>query len=139
MIRFEQEYFKKFNFSPKDIDRYLENAFHDLEIARKDPFSEVRFSYSFQALIKAGIALIAKTGRVKVLSIPGHHIKILTKTSEILGDPDILTIGNAMRMKRNTDLYGGGQFIAKKEAADYFEFVENTLDKVTKTIKRETK
>ena len=108
MTEFEKEFFGKFDFRSEDIKRHFENATRDLEIARKDIFPEVQFSYSFQALIKAGIALIAKVGNVKVKSMPGHHVKILTKMAEILKDPDILTIGNAMRNKRNTDLYAGG-------------------------------
>jgi len=79
MTEFEREFFKKQKFAEEEIKRFLENALHDLEIARKDPFSEVRFTYSFQALIKAGIALMAKIGEVKVRSIPGHHAKILEK------------------------------------------------------------
>ena len=88
MTQFENEYFKEFKFTAEEIEQYLQNAFHDLEIARKDPFPEVRFTYSFQALVKGGIALIAKMGNVKARSVPGHHVKILTKLSEILNDSD---------------------------------------------------
>ncbi len=133
MTHFEQEFFQKFNFSQKDIEQYFENALHDLEIAGKDPFSEVQFSYSFQALIKGGITLLASQG-VKVRSVPGHHVKILTKMSEILNEPDIFTIGNAMRTKRNTDLYGGGTSISEKEAKEYYQFVKGALEKVRKII-----
>jgi len=56
----------------------------DLEIAQKDHFLDVKFTYCYQALIK---------------------IKILNKPSEIVGDPDIFMIGNVMRMKRNKGLY----------------------------------
>ena len=136
MTQFEQEYFKEFKFTTKEVDQYIQNAFRDLEIARKDPFPEVRFTYSFQALVKGGIALIAKIGNVKVRSVPGHHVKILTKMSEILNDPDVLMMGNAMRTKRNTDLYGGGEIVGEKEASEYFEFVEATLKKSVKLIKQ---
>ena len=132
MTHFEQEYFRPFKFSSSDIEQHLQNALHDLEIAGKDPFPEVQFSYSYQALIKAGITLLAAVGKVKVRSVPGHHVKILTKMSEILADPDILVIGNAMRMKRNTDLYGGGMPISEKEAKEYCPFVKGILEKVRK-------
>ena len=92
MTHFEQEFFRPFKFSAGDIEQHLQNALRDLEIAAKDPFPEVQFSYSFQALIKAGITLLAAVGNVKVRSIPGHHVKILTKMSEILSDPDILAV-----------------------------------------------
>ena len=134
MTRFESDYFQKFKFTPSQITRYLDGALRDLEIAQKDKFSEVRFTYSYQALIKAGITLIAKTGRVRVKSATGHHVKIMEKMSEILRNPDIMTIGNAMRMKRNYDLYGGGESISEKEADDYLKFVEQVFQMVQKEL-----
>lgn len=136
MTEFEREFFKKQKFDEEEITRFLESAHHDLEIAQKDPFPEVRFTYSFQALIKAGIALIAKVGEVKIRSMPGHHAKILEKMSEILRDADISMIGNAMRTKRNTDFYGGGTPIGENEAKDYLKFTEDVIRKVEKTIHR---
>ena len=130
MIHFETGFFRKFRFDENQIHRYFETAFRDLRIAREDKFPEVRFTYSYQALIKAGIALIAKTGHVKVRSVPGHHVKILEKMSQILKNPDILTIGNAMRMKRNEDLYGGAESVNEKEADDYLAFIEKILKAV---------
>src|SRR3990170_3500458 len=135
MTYFETKYFQKFSFTKQHIDRFFESALRDLKIARQDKFAEVRFTYGYQALVKAGIALIAKVGGVKVRSVPGHHIKILEKMSEILKDPDILTFGNAMRTKRNADFYGGGQIITEKEAEDYLRFVERTFASVHKVVK----
>lgn len=139
MTRFEKEYFRPFSFSDKEIDRYFQNALRDLKIAQTDPYTEVRFTYCYQALIKSGIALIAQVGRVKVRSVAGHHIQVLTKMSKLLNDPDILTIGNAMRMKRNLDLYSGGEFISKKETGDYIRFTEQVIDQVKKAIKAQGK
>ena len=130
MTHFEREFFQKFKFTKKQIQQYFQNAVRDLEIARTDPYPEVRFNYCYQALIKAGIALFAKKGQVRVRSIPGHHVKILMKTSELLNDSDVLTIGNAMRMKRNLDFYGGGQPVTRKEVEDYLRFVEKVIVKV---------
>ena len=130
----DQEFFKKFNFQSDEIERYLQSALHDLEIAEKDRFSEVKFTYSYQALIKTGIALLAKIEKVKVRSMPGHHMKIIEKMSEILEDEDVAAIGNAMRMKRNTDLHGGGELIGEKEAEDYLEFVRKVIEKSKKVI-----
>lgn len=120
------EFFQKFNFSIEEIQKRFDGARRDLEIAEKDPFSEVRFTYSYQALIKIGTALCAREG-LKVRSIPGHHVKILERMSEILKDPDILAFGNGMRMKRNQDLYGGGELISEKEAMDYLAFVQRVF------------
>lgn len=135
MTQFDTKYFQKLKFTPRQVERYLQSALHDLEIAKKDPFPEVRFTYSYRALIKAGIALIAGIGQVKVRSVPGHHIKILEKMNEILKNNDIWTIGNAMRTKRNDDFYGGGEFIGEKEAEDYTKFVEGVIQKVRKAVR----
>ena len=51
-----QEYFQKFKFAPAQIHRYVEAALRDLEIAKKDEFREVKFTYCNQALIKIGMA-----------------------------------------------------------------------------------
>ena len=104
-MMFERKYFLKFNFSPIQIDRYLNNALKDLGIAKENKRPEVKFTYSYSALIKSGIALLAKIAKVKIRSISGHHIKIIEKMSEVLNDKSIQNIGNAMRMKRNIDLY----------------------------------
>ncbi|MBI5149261.1 MAG: hypothetical protein HZA28_00620 [Candidatus Omnitrophica bacterium] len=135
MTRFEKEYFRPFSFSGKEIDRYFQNALRDLKIAQTDPYTEVRFTYCYQALIKSGIALIAKVGQVKVRSVAGHHVQVLTKMSNLLNNPDILTIGNAMRMKRNLDLYSGGEFISKKETGDYIRFTKQVINQTEKIIK----
>ncbi|MBI3332910.1 MAG: nucleotidyltransferase domain-containing protein [Candidatus Omnitrophica bacterium] len=99
------------------------------------PFPEVRFSYSYQALIKMGVALLAKRGQVKIRSVPGHHVKVLEKLSELLEDEDILAVGNAMRMKRNDDFYGGGAVITEKEAEDYLKFVGGVVKKAQGVIR----
>lgn len=121
------EFFQKLKFSEEEICKRFEGARRDLEIAEKDPFPEVRFSYAYQALVKTGTALLAREG-FKVRSVPGHHIKILERMSEILRDPDILVLGNGMRMKRNQDLYGGGDQITGKEATDYLVFVQKVFN-----------
>jgi len=134
MINFESKFFQKQNFTKEQVQQLWENAKRDLNIAKKDSLSEVKFTYSYNALIKSGIALIAKTGKVKVRSAQGHHIKILEKMSKVLNDERIETIGNAMRTKRNLDFYGGGVLISEKESSDYCNFVEKTFDKIDKII-----
>ncbi len=133
-MMFERKYFLKFNFSPIQIDRYLNNALKDLGIAKENKRPEVKFTYSYSALIKSGIALLAKIAKVKIRSISGHHIKIIEKMSEVLNDKSIQNIGNAMRMKRNIDLYSGGIFISEKEAKDFYKFVEKLLFKIKRLI-----
>jgi hypothetical protein len=90
----------------------------------------VRFVFAYNALIKGGITLLAKKGGVKVRSVPGHHARILEKMSELLDDDEVADVGNAMRMKRNLDFYGGGQIVTRKEADEYFEFVDRVVKQV---------
>lgn len=132
MIKFDTRYFVKFDFRDAGAELILKNAIKDLKIAKEYGRPEVRFNYSYSALIKAGMALLAKVGSVKVKSIPGHHIKIIEKTAEILKDKSVETVGNAMRSKRNEDFYGTGIFISEKESADYYNFTKNVLSKVEK-------
>ena len=82
--------------------------------------------------------MIAKIGNVRSRSIPGHHIKIIEKMSEILKDENINEVGNSMRMKRNRDLYSGGVFISDKESEDFYFFIEKVLFKVKEAIERNT-
>lgn len=134
MTSFDPAFFRPFKPADEQLDRYLQNAERDLRIAEQDEFLEVRFAYAYQALIKAGIALIAKKGGVRVRSVPGHHFQILSKMSEILNDPDIDAIGNAMRTKRNLDLYEGGTLLSEKDVAEYVAFVTQALARVTRAI-----
>lgn len=133
-MRFDKKYFQKLDFVDNDIKQYYENMLRDLKIAKEDDIPEVRFTFSYNALIKGGITLIAKVGQVKVRSIPGHHKLILEKLSEILQYKEIIDVANAMRAKRNADLYSGGEMITQKEADEYLEFVEKVLNKVKKLI-----
>lgn len=136
MTTFETKYFRRFHFTAEQIDRYLNNALRDLKIAKEDDHPEVTFNYCYTALVKTGITLLAAVGGVKVRSIPGHHIKIIEKTAEILDDDSILTIGNAMRMKRNEDFYGGGVFVSDKECAEYLQYVEAVIKRIETRIQK---
>ena len=134
MTQFESDFFRKVKLTKSQIGGYLKNAYRDLTIAGRDSFVEVRFTYAYQALIKGGIALIATVGHVKVRAVPGHHIKILESVSEILRDPDIFTLGNAMRMKRNEGLYGDAGRVTETEAAEYLIFVKSVLGKIKERV-----
>ncbi len=50
--------------------------------------------------------------------------------SEILDDSDIDAIGNAMRTKRNLDLYEGGTILSEKDVDEYVAFVSMILARV---------
>lgn len=59
MINFESQHFQKLTFQEKQIDQFLLSAQHDFKIAEE---SDVVFKFSYDALIKLGIMLIAKKG-----------------------------------------------------------------------------
>jgi len=132
-MKFDDRYFRRFNFDKEQIDKNLKNAFKDFEIAKKDTIFEVKFNYAYTSLIKAGIALLSFY-KIKIKSVPGHHIKIIEKTSDILKNNTIDEIGNAMRSKRNLDFYSGGIEITEKECHEYIDFVEKVLKDIRKHI-----
>lgn len=134
MIIFEQQYFQKFDFTPKQIEKYLQSARKDLNIAKQTDIPEVKFHFSYNCLIKLGITLISCFG-YKLKSRSGHHIKILEKTALILKDKNIDLDGNRMRKTRNTELYDGGVLISDKQAREYFDFVESVFMKSDKFLK----
>lgn len=136
MNEINEKYFIKFKFTEAQIKTYLSNAYRDLEIARESSRAEVKFNYSYTALVKAGIAVIAGVKNAKVRSIPGHHVKIIEMLSKILNDDSISAIGNAMRSKRNLDLYGGGIIVSEKESEDYYEFVSKVLERTKSFLER---
>jgi len=128
MINFESQYFQKLAFKEEQIDQFVKSALHDLKIAASADIPDVVFKFSYDALIKLGIVLIAKKGH-KVRSTTGHHIKILEKLSQILKEEDILVLGNKMRQERNVNLYDGGFFVGDKDSREYLDFIKNIFKK----------
>jgi len=132
-MKFEDRYFKKFNFTKEQIIKNIDNAIRDLDIAKTDTILDVKFNYAYTAMIKAGIALLS-FHRQKVKSAPGHHIKIIEKLAQILKDESIADFGNLIRSKRNLDLYDGGIEVTQKECLEYIDFVESVISRVRNII-----
>ena len=128
MINFESQHFQKLAFKEEQINQFLKSALHDLKIAESSEIPDVIFKFSYDALMKLGVALIAKKG-YKIRSTTGHHVKILEKLSQLLKDEDILVLGNKMRQERNVNLYEGGFFVGEKDSLEYLEFVKSTFKK----------
>lgn len=128
MINFENQYFRRLVFSENQIKQLSDSAIHDLKIAESSDVNDVMFKFSYDALIKLGIFLIAKNG-YKVRSTTGHHVKILEKLSKILQDNDIVVLANKMRQERNINLYDGGFFVSKKDSCEYLAFVKQSFKK----------
>ena len=133
MKNFDSRYFTKFEFTKGQVEKNFVNASKDLNIARVDKILEVKFNYTYNAFIKAGIALLSFY-KIKVRSTPGHHIKLIEKAAEILKDDEIEEIGNIMRQKRNLDFYGGGIEVTEKECKEYLYFVEKVFKKIKSII-----
>jgi uncharacterized protein (UPF0332 family) len=134
-MRFEGKHFARHAFTADQVKNNLGNAKKDLCIAERITIPEVRFSYAYSALIKSGIALLSVYS-IKVKSAAGHHMKIIEKLSEILGDDSMEDIGNTMRTMRNSDFYGGGIVVTEKEAAEYLEFAKIVMDKVENSVRK---
>ncbi|MFA5029924.1 MAG: hypothetical protein WC518_04315 [Patescibacteria group bacterium] len=128
MTIFENDYFQPLKFEPEQISQYVASAKRDFSIAKNSSEPEVVFRFAYDAMIKLGLALIAKHG-YRVRSAPGHHIKIIEKIGSVLHDGDIEMMGNQMRQKRNLDLYSGGFLISEKDSKEYLVFVEKLFKK----------
>ncbi len=128
MTNFESQHFQKLPIKEEQIEQFLKSALHDLKIAQDSDIPDVIFKFSYDALIKLGIALIAKKG-YKIRSTAGHHVKILEKLSQLFKDEDILVLGNKMRQERNVNLYDGGFFVGEKDSHEYLKFVKSAFKK----------
>ena len=129
-------FFQKFKFSKEQTQNFFTGAKESLYIAENDEFLNVKFNYSYNALLKASIALLS-LHNLKVRGIPGHHIKLIEKASEIMKDNDIEIMADLMRQKRNMDLYDGGIDVTDKECREYFCFVKNVLDRIGEEINKD--
>lgn len=129
MTKYPHRFFSVFRFTPVQVKGFLDSAKRDLRIARADEILEVKFSYAYTALIKGGLAWLARE-QVKIKSVPGHHVKILEALAGALHDEDIAIAGNTMRAKRNADLYTGGMEVTEKECETYLAFVERVLSRL---------
>ncbi len=136
-IIFDVKFFEKKDFNKKIISRYFYNALKDIKIASRSKEEEVIFKFSYDAIIKTGITLLASHG-FRVRSRRGHHIKILEKLSQILNDEEITLIGESMRRKRNLDLYEGGILISEKEAKSYFNSAIKIVKKGEEYLKSQS-
>ncbi|OGS20506.1 MAG: hypothetical protein A2252_01075 [Elusimicrobia bacterium RIFOXYA2_FULL_39_19] len=136
MKKFDTKYFVEFDFTKNQVEKNFENAQKDLQIAIRDNILDVKFNYAYTSLIKAGIALLSHH-KVKVRSVPGHHLKIIESLAQLLKDNAITDMGNLMRSKRNIDLYAGGIEVMQKECVEYLSFVEKVVKSVRQAIAKQ--
>lgn len=132
-MKFDNKYFKKFNFSKEGVNKNYENSLKDLNIAKEDDFLDVKFNYAYRSFIKLVITTLS-FHNMKVRSVRGHHFKMIEVFAKILKDENVENMGNLMRSKRNRDLYTGAIDITEKECREYIEFVEGISKKVKRII-----
>lgn len=128
--------FEKFHFTQKQIDQYLAASLRDQKIAKHSATPEVIFHFCYNCLIKLGIAVCAENG-LRVKARHGHHLELIKKLAEYLGDNDIQTIMDKMRQKRNWDMYGGGAVITGAEAKEYLTRTEEIVASGKKYLQRD--
>lgn len=120
--------FEKQEFAKEQINKFFRSAEKNLAIAKKNAETEVKFLFTYNAVIKIAIAICALNG-LRVKSQQGHHVELLRKLSEFLEDEDVELIGNEMRMKRNWDFYDGNMVISEKEATEYLNWAIVIFDR----------
>ena len=135
MFDFDEKFFIDFEYTHAQVDSFLKAARKDIVVAKRYDSPEVAFQFTYNALIKIGISLIA-VNKKKVKSRVGHHVIIIEALDKIIVNVDIYTTGNKMRKKRNTDLYDGGVLIPKKEADEYLKWIEDVFGKAESYLKK---
>ncbi len=124
--------FEKFAFTSKQIEKYFASAVRDFRIAEKGE-PEVAFVFYYNCLLKLSLAVCAKNGwRVKASR--GHHAALIERFAGFFKDEEIEAFAQAMRSKRNKDLYGGGVLITKKEIDMYHNFLASLMKRVEKYL-----
>ena len=118
------------DFSPQQLEDILISAKRQLEIASDSDVPEIVFKFSYDALIKLGILILAQNG-YKFRSIPGHHRKIIETVSLILKDDSFKSVGDQMRRQRNMDLYDCAFLASDKDTQEYLDFIKNIFNKHT--------
>jgi hypothetical protein len=126
---FDENYFSKQKFSGADIENYKASAKRDFEIAVKSKELEVKFHFSYMALIKIGLCSIAREG-YRVKSRPGHHIKIIEALSKLMKNDDIIVIGDKMRKDRNIDFYEPAGTISNDDVAIFTGLIKDLITKL---------
>lgn len=128
-MKFPKEYFIEQQFTKEALSKLKESALRDIKIAENDKEPEVRFHFSYMALLKTGILAIAIKG-YRIKSKPGHHKIILEALANILEDKDVLITGDRMRKNRNFDVYSGSITIGIEEIEQNFTFIKEVYKRI---------
>ncbi len=127
--------FEKFHFTQNQVERHYRSGLKDFNIASKSEIAEVSFRFCYDAIIKLAITICAHDG-LRVKARTGHHIELIQKLADYLGEKEIILIVNDMRTKRNRDLYGDGFPISEREIEDYIKWTRKIFDLAEPYLKR---
>lgn len=82
-MKFDKNYFSRQSFALEELEKYRKSIVRYLNIAKTSAETDVKFHFTYMALIKIGIYFIAKEG-YRIKSRPGHHQKIIETLSKLL-------------------------------------------------------
>lgn len=128
-MKFDPNFFIKQKFTEAQLKKHGQSAQRDLNIAQTSKESEVRFHFTYMAMLKAGIYYLARHG-YRVKGVPGHHQKVIEALSRIMELQDIQIVGDKMRKDRNLDLYSAELLTSPEEIQEYFHFVKDLFKKI---------
>ena len=85
MKTLDKNFFRRQQYTTQQLEAFACSAREDLLIAAESDYTQVKFRFSYDALIKLGILLVARVG-YKVRSIPSHHVKLLAAITDLNGN-----------------------------------------------------
>lgn len=136
----EDRRFKDHSYRPEEIKGHLEGARKKLKAAYKiaDLDEESSYELSYEAMLKASLALILRHGK-RPRSQVGHHIAIIEMASFLLGgeSADLIRSFDEMRRNRNSFLYGGDLFASDHEVKDALQVAKQYLELVEGKLKED--
>ncbi|MBU0705631.1 prepilin-type N-terminal cleavage/methylation domain-containing protein [Patescibacteria group bacterium] len=128
---FDPDFFRKISVKKEQTDALFKGAKRSLELALNSKEDEIILHFCYNAVIKLGIAVIAKKG-YKVRSIPGHHVKILEALAGLENLKTEIKYIDNIRKKRNIDLYEGEISLTNKEAAELIKITKKIFQSIEK-------
>ena len=129
MSKFEKEFFQKFDYTDEQVKQFFKNSEKDLKLATSANDPNIIYRIGYDAVLKFGIAVIAKNG-YKTRSILGHHIKILNVLSDLFNVKDEIGYIHRIRRKRNIDLYEGGIDFTETEAKNLIKIIKKIFNSI---------
>ncbi|MEA3560211.1 MAG: HEPN domain-containing protein [Candidatus Omnitrophota bacterium] len=133
----KQGFVKKCPVDYKAIRNLIKRAYTDIKTAKRNlsDDEECAYTYSYNALLHSGLALIFNKGFRP--EIKNKHLTIIKFASTVLGDKfkRLINDYDFMRKKRHKFIYEPEIPCSLKEAKDAIKIAEEFVDKIYKVIK----